>query len=93
VNEYRFGSLGSGGVATTIPSPGSGTGCTYFVSLPPADALAAHGIRDVHGNARAAPVPRPYCSKRLRVMGCISPSPLSAKPGRNHVIADIVERH
>ncbi len=42
------------GVATTIPAPGSGTGWTYFVSLPPGAALAT-GIRDAHGNGQSGP--------------------------------------
>ena len=46
------------GVATTIPAPGSGTGWTYFVSLPPIAADAMRGQAAI-GSARAAPAPAP----------------------------------
>jgi len=44
---YVFGPLG---VATTSPAPGSGTACTYFVSLPPIGAEAVD-VPHVQGSA------------------------------------------
>ena len=56
-----------------MPAPGSGTGSTYFASLPP-----VRGARDREsqrpGAASAAPAPSPYCRKRRRGIGFI-PSP------------------
>jgi hypothetical protein len=68
VNEYWLLPLG---VATMIPAPGNGTGSKYFVSLPPAAALATW-VRAAHGSANAAPAPTPYCTKRRRVIPAIA---------------------
>jgi hypothetical protein len=58
-----------------MPAPGSGTGSTYFASLPPGAARASL-MRIAQGNPNAPPTPRPYFRNRRLETGFMFPSPL-----------------